>query len=235
MSETTRSIYGAKDPVELPAYGLVDAARLLRLPTATVRAWTLGQRYAKGAKLFRPVVEIADRSERMLSFRNLVELHILSAIRREYGVSLQSVRKAVDFMRKRLRTEHPLASRRMLTDGKDLLIEHGENLLNASRGGQGELKIVEACLQRIEFSKSGALQRFYPFTTTSPEHDEHSVVIDPRVQFGRPCLRDTGIPTEVVNERFLAGESPAAIAVDYGVDLTRVLDAVRFEGVVRAA
>jgi uncharacterized protein (DUF433 family) len=42
-----------------------------------------------------------------------------------------------------------------------------------------------------------------------------SIVIDPRVSFGRPVISGTGIPVAVIAGRFRAGESIAAIAEDY--------------------
>jgi uncharacterized protein (DUF433 family)/DNA-binding transcriptional MerR regulator len=232
-----KSIYGGRDPVDLPAYSIQEAASLLRVSPSTVRAWTLGQPYESQGKkkLFRPVVEIADRERRCLSFRNLVELHVLVAIRRQYGVSLQNVRRAVQFMRKHLPGAHPLASHRMLTDGKDLLVQNAGELLNVSRDGQLEMDIVSAFLNRIEFARNGALLRLYPFASSSIDTDTRAVVIDPRVQFGRPCLLGTGIPTDVIGERFQAGETIESIAADYGVAHRQVEDAIRYERLPRAA
>lgn len=233
----TRSIYAGQDPAVLPAYPLSEAARLVGVPLSTASAWTRGREYPAGGRprKAQPVIETDDSEGRYLSFRNLVELHVLAAIRRQYGVSLQNTRKAVEFMRRRLRTEHPLASQRMLTDGRDLLVRHGSDLLNVSRGGQVEMEIVQSFLDRIEFGRSGALLRLFPFTTTEIENDPRAVVIDPRVQFGRPCLRDTGIPTEVIADRFLAGETIESIAADYEVEPRRVEEAIRYERLPRAA
>lgn len=216
--------------METPAYAVAEAARLVGVPTSTVRAWFLGQKPPRGRRTpFRPVLTIEDPEGRHLSFRNLVELHVLAAIRRQYGISLQSTRKAVDYMRKRLGGNHPLASKRMLTDGKDLLVRDGGRLLNVSRAGQVEMDIVESYLKRIEFGPRGELVRLFPFTTTSIENDPRAVMIDPRVQFGRPCLSGTGIPTEVLHERFLAGEGIEEIAADYEVDAKKVEAAIRYE------
>lgn len=117
----------------------------------------------------------------------------------------------------------------MLTDGKDLLVREGGRLLNVSRAGQVELDIVSAFLNRIEFNAEGALLRLYPFTTSSVEDAPKSVVVDPRVQFGRPCLFGTGVPTDVVLDRFLVGEAIVDITADYTVDPRLVESAVRFE------
>jgi uncharacterized protein (DUF433 family)/DNA-binding transcriptional MerR regulator len=236
MHLTRNSIYGDRDPIDLPAYSVQEAARLVRVSPSTVRAWALGQPYktAGKQKLFRPVIAIADRERRFLSFTNLVELHVLVAIRRQYGVSLQNVRRAVDFMHKHLPGTHPLASQRMLTDGKDLLVRNAGEILNVSRAGQIEMDIVSAFLSRIEF-RDGALLRLFPFTTTSVDSDPRTVVIDPRIQFGRPCLLGTGVPTEVIGERFQAGETIESIAADYGVTSRQVEDAIRYERLPRAA
>lgn len=127
-----RDIYGGRDPAEVPAYTILDVVKWVRVPASTVRAWVLGQ------PGFEPVVEIADRRSRTLSFRNLVELHVLSALRREHGVPMQRVRQAVDFLAKRVRAPHPLASVKLFTDGRDLLVEAYEQFMNVTRQGQIE-------------------------------------------------------------------------------------------------
>lgn len=227
----------ARDPAGAPACSIAEAAAWLGLPTSTVRAWTLGQSYrtAGASRRSRPVIEIADPKQRSLSFQNLVGLHVLAAIRRQHRISLQNVRKAVEFLEKRLRMPHPLASRKMLTDGRDLLVERGSQLLNVSRGGQAEMDIVDAYLERIEFGRGGEALRLYPFTTRSISEDARAVVIDPRVQFGRPCIVGTGIPTDVLAERFLAGESISSLSDDYGISAQQIEAAIRFEKVARAA
>jgi len=79
------------------------------------------------------------------------------------------------------------------------------------------MDIVSAFLDRIEFARKGALLRLYPFASRSIHADTRAVVIDPHVQFGRPCLLGTGTPTDVIGERFHAGETIESIAANYGV------------------
>ena len=62
-----------------------------------------------GQQSFRSVIEIADRQGRQLSFINLVEAFVLSAIRREHSIPLPKVRKAVDYLRRSFKTHRPLA------------------------------------------------------------------------------------------------------------------------------
>ncbi|MBI5364943.1 MAG: DUF433 domain-containing protein [Planctomycetes bacterium] len=232
-----RDLYGDRDSAELPAFTLAEAAAWLHVPGSTVRAWTLGQTYGAGARSRRsqPVIDLADKKQRFLSFQNLVELHVLSAIRRQHRIPLQNVRRAVEFLEKRLRTHHPLATRKILTDGRDLLVELGPHFLNLSRGGQVELGIVDAYLERIEFGRHGELLRLFPFTTVVIAEDARTIVIDPRVQFGRPCIRGTGVPTSSIADRFHAGETIASLVDDFGVTREQVEDAIRYERVSRAA
>lgn len=98
------------DPREQPAYPLIEAARYLKLPTATLRAWTLGRPYptSKGEGRFRPVIRPAQAKPPVLSFWNLVEAHVLRALRAEHGASIDAVRKAVDYAERKLEIEHLL-------------------------------------------------------------------------------------------------------------------------------
>src|SRR6185436_18995088 len=85
------------DPREAPAYALSEAAHYLDIPRATLRAWCLGQQYVRDGetRLFRPVLHIADSRRGVLSFFNLIEAHVLDALRRRHEVSLQKVRRAL--------------------------------------------------------------------------------------------------------------------------------------------
>jgi len=217
------SIYPGGSPAEVPAYTIAEAAQWLGMPLSTVRAWTLGQ------GKFQAVIEI-DRASKSLSFRNLVELHVLAAIRRRHNVALQRVRRAVEFIETRLKVPHPLASARMLTDGRDLLVEACGDILNVSKGGQVEMReILQAYLERIEHDAGGMPARLYPFTRKDVMRDPRSVVIDPLVEFGRPCLVATGIPTVEIADRYKAGESVESIATDYGRTREQIEEAIRYE------
>lgn len=79
MRSSRLDIYGGRDPADVPAYSITQAARWLQIPRSTTRAWALGQ------EGFRGVIRIADPRSKTLSFRNLVELHVLAALRREHG------------------------------------------------------------------------------------------------------------------------------------------------------
>ncbi|MEE9256893.1 MAG: DUF433 domain-containing protein, partial [bacterium] len=62
-----------------------------------------------------------------------------------------------------------------------------------------------------------------------------TVVIDPKVSFGRPVLVGTGIPTLVIAERCKAGESIEELAEDYRRSTSEIVEAIRCELQVEAA
>jgi uncharacterized protein (DUF433 family) len=224
-------VYGGMDPSLIPSCTLGECADWLGLPKSTVRAWFFGQRG------FESVLQPADPDRRLLSFVNLTEVFVLAAVRRKHGVPLPQVREAVRYLSERFKDPHPLARREMLTEGSALLIEHLGELVSASEHGQiVSPELVRAYLERIERNPAGAPMRLYPFTRAirddrpaSAQRAPTSVVIDPRVQFGRPCLSGTGVPTSVIHERWVAGEDMEEIAADYGSKLADVQEALRFE------
>ena len=60
------------------------------------------------------------------------------------------------------------------------------------------------------------------------------VVIDPRLGFGRPVIEGTGIRTEVIVDRFRAGEKIESIAEDYDRPAADIEDIVRAEMLLAA-
>ena len=218
-----------------PAYHANEVARILNLPFATVKAWCFGQHYhsASGAaKHFKAVIHPADPRTHLLSFANLCELHVLSAIRRQHKISLPKVRDSVDYVQSKLGADRPLIDRQFRTNGVDLFVEHASHLLNVSKQGQESLRGEFAlALARIEWDRKGIPVRLFPFSrsTTLNVKQPKSIVIDPRLSFGRPVLSETGVPTEVIVDRFRAGDSMDEMAKDYGVEEKEIEEALRFE------
>lgn len=218
----------AQDPRNTPSYRLNEAAHYLRIPKATLRSWLVGQ----GS--FKPVIAIADRGTLRLSFVNLVEAHVLDALRRQYQVSLQKIRQALATLSKLPPppepSRHPLAQHRFATDGKHLLIEELGRLINLNERGQLEMKAtLDQHLKRIVWAKDGAPAKLFPFTRKRQPNEPKAIVIDPTLSFGRPVLAGTGIATAVVAERYKAGESIQDLANDYGRKALVIEEAIRCE------
>ena len=173
-----------------------------------------------------------------LSFLNLVELHVLAAIRRKYAVPMPKVRRAIDYLRENTQDEsdklHPLISKQLQTDGLDLFIEQYGRLVNISSAGQLAMRvIIEAALRRIERDRRGIPIKLYPFTRSNINDAPAMVVIGPSLSAGRPVITGTGLATEVIAERYKAGETVAELAEDYDREEAEIEEAIRCE--LRAA
>lgn len=231
-------IYTGKNPLDIPAYSLVECAHIVQVPKATIRTWALGRWYDTGQQkqFWKPLITIADRATPTLSFRNTIELHVLAAMRRKHKIEMPAVRKAISYLSKRLNISNPLAEQQMLTDGKDLFVEQLGKLVNISRDGQLEMRtLMEVYLSRIDRDPVGLPIRLFPFTRTRIEDSPRLIVLNPRIQFGRPCIAGTGVPTSIIAERYRAGESIEALAEDYGQKAANIQEAIRFEFVATAA
>src|ERR1700678_3446912 len=101
----------AKAILSTPAYPFVEAAHYLNVPLSTLRAWCLGQGYRADGRTrrFQPLIRLDGNDRRALSFLNLVEAHVLTAIRRQYHVPLPKVRQALSYVSKKMGTVRPLA------------------------------------------------------------------------------------------------------------------------------
>jgi uncharacterized protein (DUF433 family) len=230
------TIYGDVDPRDLPVYSVGEAAHHLHLPPGTVAAWALGKKYQTllGVQRSKPLVEIADSRRNLLSFRNLTELHVLSAIRRNHGVKMKVVRSAVRFLRLQFNSRQPLIEQEMLTDGKDLFIHYYGSLVNISMNGQRAMReMLEQFLKRIEWDENKLPVRLYPLVGQKVD-DARPVLIDPRIRFGQPCLAGTRITTSVIAERHKAGDSVEELAEDYGRSPAEISAGLRYERVAAA-
>jgi uncharacterized protein (DUF433 family) len=227
-----RNIFSERDLREMPAYGIAEAAGYLRLPVSTLRAWLLGQRYRidEQPRFFKPVIDIADRRDRQLSFINLVEAFVLAGIRRELEIPLPKVRKAVDYLRRTFQSRRPLADEQFQTDGVDLFVEKMESLIGITQEGQIQMReVIRDRLRRVHRDLKGVPEKLVLFPAQARKPGSADVVIDPRLSFGRPVLDRLGVRTAILAERFDAGDDIDALAREYSAPPEAIQNAIRCE------
>lgn len=174
-----------------------------------------------------------DETIAPLSFINLVEAHVLIALRRTHHVPMQRIRVALQWMRKHFNTPFPLAELDLETDGYDLFVRELGLTINASKTGQIAIpSILSSYLKRIERDKDNIPKRFYPFPY---ERSPKTVVMDPTVQYGRPVIIGTRVTSVMIFDRYSGGESLSNIARDYDLELSCIEEALRCEIEQRAA
>jgi uncharacterized protein (DUF433 family) len=237
------SIYGGRDPRDLPIYLIEEAAFILGLATSTLKAWTFGSQWtdASGRKrTYEPLIIPPERTDRlMLSFTNLIEAHVLHAIRRVHQIKMSRVREAMTAIRHDLESQHPLAEQDLYTAGQNILIVKYGTYVSMSAGKQSEMaEVIKIYVKRVERDET-RIARFYPFSgdpiIAGPAVTEQPkiVSVDPFVSFGRPVIAGTNIRTEILSERWLGGDTIESLAAEYQLDKDIVEAALKYESARR--
>lgn len=199
-----------KSRLNVPNYAVGEAARYANVAPATVGRWhkntTLGGRQA-GDKL---------------SYLQLIELAMVAAWKKE-GMKLSDIRVARAYYSAKFDTPHPFATLRLKTDGVDLAMDAGADLLIGNKKGQLAWKsVIGELFKEFEY-EDGLVTRWRAAGAKSP------VVIDPRVRFGAPHVQ--GVPTWLIGDRWNAGEPLEEISEDLNVTPINIRAALKFEGI----
>lgn len=220
-------------------YTVPEAARYLDVPTSTLNSWAHGyrnhppgRRQVVGAPILTTLPRRAVRMP-VIPFIGLAEGAVLTAIRRS-GVSMQRIRPALEQLDAQFGLSHALASRRLYTDGAEVLFDYAEathdpGLVGAARelvvvrNGQRVFNdVVDAYLQRLEFDDQG-----YARLMRLPAYEVAEIVVDPARGFGQPIFARGGARLEDALGLFRAGEPLDVVAAEYGIPSDHLEDAVR--------
>nr|WP_294563172.1 DUF433 domain-containing protein [uncultured Rhodopila sp.] len=211
------------------------------MPPRTVRRWIEGYDYThKGERRrSRPIAyldgaEKRGRGQPLLDFEELLTLLLVEAFHRR-GLSLSKIKRAAARAKDVYKIENPFASAKFRSDGNKAFID----LAPKTKGRERELidvlsdqhqfrEVVEPSLYKDVVFLGDRAGEWWPLGK------DHSVVLDPRRQFGSPHIKGTGIRTDVIAQMVGAeGGGPAAIAAAadwFGLGREQVADAVDFEG-----
>lgn len=222
----------------MPRYTIPEAAHYLRMSTATLKSWVAGRDYpvTGGEKHWEGLINRPDKGDPRLSFSNLIEAHVLLALRKQFGVKMNEVRTALMYAQTKHKIDRVLLSPQLRATNGNVFLEELNQLTNVGKGGQAAMpEILGAYLKRIEWDLVGVPRKMFPLTR--PEHLDtpRILAIDPRIAFGRPIIERKGIKTSTIAERFRAGESIAALAEDYDLEVLEVEEALRYEAIPEAA
>ncbi len=206
-------------------FTLRETAAYLGVPKSTVHWW------ARAQDRHRPLITCfpAKGRQATVPFIGFAEAFVLSSFRRA-GVPLQRIRPAVEVLEKEIGVEHALASKRLYTDGAEVLFDYanksGERQmmdLTVVRTQQRQFTgVVKDYLKRIHYGGDG-----WADSVRLPTYEHAEVVVDPRVAFGLPLVVHGGARVEDLVDRFQAGDSVGEIAADFGVPSAEVEDVIR--------
>ncbi len=215
------------DPREMPSYTVPEVAWSLRMPPSTVRSWFFGNKDQFAALLLPALPE-----SKLLSFNNMIETFVLRSLRKGHKIPMHHVRQVLERVEIELGRARPLLHEDFKTDGIRLFIEHAGITQDAATGQRA---LFEEHLKRLNF-RDGVANRIYPYTRPGSSCDDPmSVVIDATRSFGRPIVDRIGVPTEVINDRWWAGDSISMLTEDYCCEAVDIEEAIKYESDRRAA
>ena len=219
-------------------YSFSRAAEISGVPAASLRQWTLGRRTSQESLSSRPLVRLDIPEldgERVLSFLNLIEVKLVGEFRR-LKLPLQYIRRVAEVLGQSYDATHPLACRRLQTDGKSIFAEideMGQFACIEIAGRRPNHVVFDAVIRPlfkdIDFTVGLDLaRRWYPLGR------DGGVVVDPAKSFGEPVLVGSGIPTRTLaTQVVVAGDSLTEVASWFEVAPDAVQIAVAFEGGLR--
>ena len=222
-------------------YTVSDAARFLR-PSSTkaspqnIRRWLVGHTYRyrgerrRANPLWRPQLPKIDDTVGM-GFRDLMELRFIVAFRDEM-LSLQAIRFALARACEIVGHDHPFATERFQTDGKNIFLEIATEtdeptLINLLSNQYAIHRMLAPSFKDIDF-KDGIAARWWPMGQRS------GIVLDPNRSFGRPIDDASGIPADTLSTALATLGSVKEVVRWYEVDPGAVRAASRFTEIFAA-
>jgi uncharacterized protein (DUF433 family) len=217
------------NPWEMPNYTVEESSKYHHVPETVLRYWIVGQ---SGAA---PLTTVYSWKPLLLSFKNLVELYVLESLRHIHNISIRSIRRDVEELRREKPSKYPLADYQLATRHRKIYLEGDDDeLINLSAGGQHAFKeILIPFLRRVDRNTKGIAERLFPFTQAkhqeSPLTAPRVVVIDPTIAFGKPVLVNSRISTAFLLSRKLGGATIPRLAADYGRTEEEIEEAIHLE------
>lgn len=211
--------------VKRPLYSFAEADRIVRVSPGTSRRWLKGYSFRYGGeRRAMPPVTPGPGEQEAVSFIDLMEVAAVSELRRK-RFSYKRIRQINAYCRIYLKERRPLVTQKFKVAGQDIFLDADFDVLVDVGREAGMLawrEVLEPFLEDVEYENDLA-RRWWPLGK------KHMVVVDPDYGFGLPVVEGTGVRTEIIAERYRAGDNAEEIAYDFDVSPTQIKDALQWE------
>lgn len=188
-------------------------ARLLEMRPEKLSSWS------KGLDGRAPLVHTVRGYGRFtVPLVGIAEAAALDALR-AYGLSMQQIRKAAEFVREEFGNEYAVASPQLLTDGAEMFVEDTDGIYRLRDRQVAIREVIERHLRPIEVGPDGIPEAFVVERFTSSR-----VTIDPRFNAGQMSFVRSRVPLFTVADALAAGDRIDEVAGDFGLSVEEVAD-----------
>lgn len=208
-------------------YSPRQAAELTGIESRTLRRWLLRDDDTH-KPLWHPEPE-AKGAPDALSFRDLLEVKAVWALKQQ-GVSLQTIRRALENLKSHYQVDYPLTNPRLATDGKDVFIQtidaSGEEWLSDLAKRQKVIAefVNPSILKSISFDEG------HNPVAWQPDPKDPLIQVDPKRGFGKPYVLPSYLSTRTLAKAYAAeGEDAGAVARYFDITEDEVIRAANFE------
>jgi uncharacterized protein (DUF433 family) len=211
-------------------YDVPSAARYLLAAREAAEVYPVSSRslirwIRKGLAL--PELSDVPGRELMIAFQDLVSMRVIAALRAA-GVSWNDIDNAERWLRDNTHHSRPFATEELWTSRSSIFTRFRRMLISASRHGQLAMELLTHQLIPI----SGLRFEDNIARTWEPRP---LILLDPKVQFGAPCIKGTRIPTRSVWGMIEAGDPRELVLGAYRIIDDELDAALRWEASLAAA
>jgi len=212
-------------------YTFKEASTITGVNYNTLRRWIEGY-YRKNintpkAPIFNGDYEKIDE-KKALSFMDVIEILFIKSFQK-HGLSLQLIRKAVERASLLLSSSHPFAIKIFYTDGKTILAriakeaEMPELIDLIKKQYQFDEIVLPELYECIDFNKYDIAERYWP------EGKNSKIIIDPKINFGKPSILGPNIPINVLYDFYKKGQTISELSEWYDIEISDVELAIYYE------
>ena len=160
---------------------------------------------------------------KFINFLDFIQTLAIRAIKNSHNIPLYKIREAIETAKKDYQIDYPFARKHVTqTDGKEIFIYLGEDLINLTGKHKGQLnlkKIVEAYLEDLAFNDNGYANNYSP---------EKGIILNPKIRFGEPVLEKCGITAYTLYEAVQVEGGFETVADIYEININDVKIAYKY-------
>lgn len=162
----------------------------------------------------------------LVTFEDMISVRIIAALRAA-GITWPKIYRAEDWLRRNTGHPRPFATEELWVAHSEVFADFRDLLIATSRSGQLAMDIVKDYLIPV----AGLTFEHGIARTWEPRE---LILLDPAIQFGAPCIKDTRIPTRSVWGMKRGGDSAELVMRSYGISSEELEAAIAWEDLVAA-